>query len=123
MIPLLLTVTLLFQQSGPAVIPALAAPTAPADASGPGPADTSRGPGADTGTGKALFGHNCSRCHGNDGTKGFFGAKNLQISRLSDSAITVQILNGKKFMPSFRKRLSPDEIQSLTQYVKTLRTH
>lgn len=107
-------------QAEPAVVPDLPAPAIlaapaglPSGAGGPGPVDT----------GKTLFGHNCSRCHGNDGTKGFFGAKNLQISRLSDSAITVQILNGKKFMPSFRKRLSQDEIQSLTQYVKTLRTH
>ena len=74
-------------------------------------------------TGKALFEHYCSRCHGADGTKGFLGAKNLKKSRLADSAIIKQIQNGKRIMPSFQKKIKPEEIQALAIYIKTLRTN
>ena len=74
-------------------------------------------------TGRTLFEHNCSRCHGADGTKGFLGAKNLRRSLLPDSAIVERIQNGKRIMPSFRKKLRPEEIQTLATYVKTLRTN
>ena|SRR5579859_4442279 len=72
-------------------------------------------------TGQELFNHHCIHCHGADGTKGFFGAKNLRKSVLPDSAIVLQIQKGKGFMPSFRKKVTPDEISQLVSYVKTLR--
>lgn len=73
------------------------------------------------GTGQELFKHHCIHCHGADGTKGFFGAKNLKKSILSDSAIALQIRKGKGFMPSFRKKVTPDEINQLVSFVKSLR--
>ena len=72
--------------------------------------------------GKAIFEKQCTRCHGKDGTKGAFGAKNLQKSILEDNAIALLIQNGKKAMPPFKKKLNSDEIKSVTDYVKEFRT-
>lgn len=71
--------------------------------------------------GKQLYEHHCARCHGNDGTRGLFGAKNLQKSGLSDSSIIQQISNGKRIMPPFRKRISADQIYAISSYIKSLR--
>lgn len=73
--------------------------------------------------GKQLYEHYCARCHGNDGTRGLFGAKNLRQSGLSDSAIIQQISNGKRIMPSFRKRISADQIYAISIYIKNLRKY
>lgn len=74
-----------------------------------------------TGEGQALYDHHCARCHGADGTRGMFGAKNLQKSLLPDTAIALQIRNGKRIMPPFKKKLTPDQIDELSAYIKTLR--
>lgn len=71
--------------------------------------------------GEALFKKNCQRCHGADGTRGLFGAKNLQVSLLTDEAIAIQIKNGKGFMPAFKKKLSAEEINLVVSFVKSLR--
>jgi cytochrome c6 len=71
--------------------------------------------------GKTLYQSHCARCHGADGARGLFGAKNLQKSQLPDSAVFLQISNGKKIMPSFRKRISRDEINAISTYIKSLR--
>ncbi|WP_188133873.1 cytochrome c [Chitinophaga sp. CF418] len=73
------------------------------------------------GEGQALYEHHCARCHGTDGARGMFGAKNLQKSLLPDTAITLQIRNGKRIMPPFKKRLTPGQINELSAYIKTLR--
>lgn len=72
-------------------------------------------------SGKELYMHNCATCHGETGDRGRFGAKDLTKSMLPDSAIILQMQNGRKIMPSFRKRLSIDEMQQIMQFVKTLR--
>jgi cytochrome c6 len=71
--------------------------------------------------GETLFRKNCARCHGADGTRGLFGAKNLKTSSLPDEAIALQIKNGKGFMPPFKKKLAADEIAKVMLYVKSLR--
>lgn len=76
-----------------------------------------------TANGKALYEKHCNKCHGANGDKGFFGAKDLHKSILDDEAITSQVLKGKRFMPSFRKRMTPEEIQQVVAYVKTLRNN
>ncbi len=73
------------------------------------------------GDGKNLYEYHCSRCHGTDGTRGMFGAKNLQKSLLPDAAITIQIRNGKRIMPSFKKKFTPNQINEVSAYIKTLR--
>lgn|GEM_PF-2257385 len=72
-------------------------------------------------SGKDLYMHNCATCHGETGNRGRFGARDLTKSVLPDSAIILQMQNGRKIMPSFRKRLSIDEMQQIMQFVKTLR--
>jgi mono/diheme cytochrome c family protein len=72
-------------------------------------------------TGKALFETKCAKCHGNDGTKGRWGAKNLQISKLNDDELLKTISTGKGFMPNWSKKLAPAQILSVVAYIKTLR--
>lgn len=74
-----------------------------------------------TGEGQTLYEHHCARCHGADGARGMFGARNLQKSQIPDTAIVLQIRNGKRIMPAFKKKLSPDQINELAAYIKTLR--
>jgi|GEM_PF-1677797 len=71
--------------------------------------------------GELLYKKNCMRCHGADGARGLMGAKNLRRSALTDSAVRNQVLTGKGFMPSFRKKLREPELDALVAYVKSLR--
>lgn len=71
--------------------------------------------------GRTLYEHNCVRCHGTDGGRGLFGAKDLRTSALSDTAITIQIMNGKRLMPSFKKKLTSVQVAQLSAYIKTFR--
>lgn len=71
--------------------------------------------------GDALYKRNCKVCHGNDGTRGFMGAKNLKASSLETMAIVQQIREGKGPMPSFKKKFSEEELVVLADYVKSLR--
>lgn len=72
-------------------------------------------------SGKILFEQNCAKCHGTDGTKGRFGAKNLQTSTLSDEQYFKVIQKGKGIMPSWEKRLTSDRITEIISYIKTLK--
>ena len=72
-------------------------------------------------TGKEIFESNCAKCHGTDGTKGKWGAKNLQLSSLSDSELLIIITNGKRIMPAWNHNLTKNEIELVKDYVKTLR--
>ena len=72
-------------------------------------------------TGKELFESKCTLCHGKDGTRGVFGAKNLQISRLNDTALVETISKGRNIMPSWERKLTTDQIKLVIEYIKTLR--
>ena len=71
--------------------------------------------------GELLFEKHCSACHGLDGTKGRFGARNLQKSVLSDKQYQRIIVKGKGIMPSWDKKLAPNEIIEIIVYIKTLK--
>jgi mono/diheme cytochrome c family protein len=71
--------------------------------------------------GENLYKKHCRQCHGTDGTKGMFGAKNLKASTLSSAAILLQVQEGKGWMPSFKKKFNAEELSLLVEYVKTLR--
>ncbi|TVR78595.1 MAG: cytochrome c [Chitinophagaceae bacterium] len=73
------------------------------------------------GSGKALFEQNCAKCHGLDGTKGKFGAKNLQKSALTDGQYLRIIQKGKGIIPSWEKKLNADQIKDIISYIKTLK--
>jgi mono/diheme cytochrome c family protein len=72
-------------------------------------------------TGQELFERYCKQCHGKDGTRGLFGAKNLQTSQLPDEALYTTIAKGRKVMPAWEKKLDTAQLQLVTTYVKTLR--
>lgn len=72
-------------------------------------------------TGDVLYRKTCRMCHGNNGAKGMFGAKNLKISTLETAAIMQQVREGKGNMPSFKNRFSEEELVVLAGYVKSLR--
>lgn len=72
-------------------------------------------------TGKELFERHCKQCHGKDGTRGLFGARNLQTSLLTDDALYMTIAKGRKVMPSWEKKLDSTEMELVVDYVKTLR--
>ena len=71
--------------------------------------------------GEGLYKKHCRQCHGAEGTKGMFGAKNLKKSTLTNAAIVLQVQEGKGWMPSFKKKFSSEELSLLVEYVKTLR--
>lgn len=71
--------------------------------------------------GKAIFENKCAWCHGKDGTKGMLGAKNLRKSTLADSDYFAVISNGKNVMPTWKKRLSGEQISLIINYIKQFR--
>ena len=82
--------------------------------------------------GKELFAKNCAPCHGPDGKAQTpiarkLGVKDLTQSKLTEAEIEKQITEGKRDdhgkekMPSFKGKLSNDEIKSLITAVKDLR--
>ncbi|WP_316633853.1 cytochrome c [uncultured Flavobacterium sp.] len=72
-------------------------------------------------SGKDVFEGKCVACHGIDGTKGKWGAINLQRSYLDDLEIFKVVSDGRRIMPSWKKKLTIEEIKSVILYIKTLR--
>lgn len=77
-----------------------------------------------------LYAQNCARCHGKDGqAKGLKAravrARNLTDAewhdRVSDERLFNSINNGKGKMPAYSKKLSEAEIDSLVEYVRSLK--
>jgi cytochrome c6 len=77
-----------------------------------------------------LYSRNCASCHGNNGrSKTIKGklkhARDLTDSawqaRVSDERIFNSITNGKGKMPSYSKKLTEQEIDSLVGYVRALK--
>jgi len=72
---------------------------------------------------KSLYVLHCEACHGMDGTKGTSGAADLSVSKLSDHEIKNTILNGNdKGMMPYKDIITSDKsVNSMVEYVKTLR--
>ena len=86
---------------------------------------------ARAGDAKALYGQNCTRCHGADGKGETRIGKKLGVkdytdpkvqAALTDKEITETIKNGKPgtAMPAFGDKLSDDQISSLVKYIRSL---
>lgn len=71
--------------------------------------------------GKALYNAQCAVCHGEDGTAGLSGAKNLQKSQMNNEQILDIINKGKNTMPKMEGKYNEQELKALVQYVKELR--
>jgi mono/diheme cytochrome c family protein len=71
--------------------------------------------------GKEVFKKQCANCHGENGTKGSNGARNLQLSHMQHEDIEQLILNGRRPMPSYKTKLSPEQVKLVADYVISLR--
>jgi mono/diheme cytochrome c family protein len=82
--------------------------------------------------GAEVFANNCVSCHGSDGkarnpAARKLGVKDLTVSTLTDAQIEKQVKEGSRsksgvqVMPSFKVKLSPEEIQAVITAVKALR--
>lgn len=72
-------------------------------------------------TGQVLFQKNCQRCHGADGKKGASGAHDLTKSNLNAFGRTYLVTNGMGKMPSFGKKLTPEQVKQVVEYSLTLK--
>ena len=74
--------------------------------------------------GRELFANNCARCHGDDakGDKGpdLTSPKRQSKWANSEEPLINKINKGGLFMPKFGKKLSPDEIKAIADYVRSL---
>jgi len=79
-----------------------------------------------TDPGRTLFLANCARCHGDDakGKKGpdLTAAKRQAKWKDSDEPLVKRITNGAFGMPKFGKTLKPEEIQTIANYVRSLKS-
>ena len=74
-------------------------------------------------TGKKIYSQYCVLCHGVDGKLGLNGSKDLTLSELSIDSVLIQIKNGKGAMLPYKDVLSRAEIDSVTQYIISLRNN
>ncbi|MFT3746492.1 MAG: cytochrome c [Pyrinomonadaceae bacterium] len=77
--------------------------------------------------GASVYAANCASCHGSDGraktAKGKrSGATDLTSNWNADEARAIRIItNGKGEMPSFKSKLSKEEIASVFGYIRNFR--
>ena len=82
---------------------------------------------AEEGEGAALYAKKCAMCHGKDGVakKMADGSANLNDPEWQKTAtvegIAKEIAAGKGKMPKFQEKFSPEEINLVAEYVKTLK--
>lgn len=90
-------------------------PTAPAAA--PAEAIAAAG-GIDGG---ALYGGKCAGCHGGDGSGGIGPrlAGRVVTKFPEPAAQVVVVTDGRRGMPSFGARLTPEEIEAIVEYTRT----
>ncbi|WP_157807484.1 c-type cytochrome [Hymenobacter chitinivorans] len=86
------------------------------------PAETAAAPAAAAELpGQALFVQNCAVCHGPDGKLGLNGAHDLTKSNLNATGRVYMVTQGLGKMPSFKDKLSPEQIQQVVDYSLTLK--
>ncbi len=71
--------------------------------------------------GKALYDAQCIVCHGSMGDAGLSGAKNLQVTKKTDTEIAQIITSGKNTMPRIKPELKAQEMKALINYVRGLK--
>jgi cytochrome c6 len=71
--------------------------------------------------GKAIYMQKCKICHGSNGNLGLSGAANLSVSALNSDEIVTVISNGRKSMAGFSDQLTPAQINTVAEYVQTLK--
>jgi len=77
----------------------------------------------------ATFKSKCVACHGADGSGNTSIGKSMHLRDLgsadvqkqSDADLTAMITNGKGAMPSYKGKLTDDQIHGLVTYIRTLK--
>ena len=86
--------------------------------------------GETAGDAKTLYGAKCASCHGRDGRAKSMRGKLTHARDLtdgswqndvSDERLFNSISNGRNKMPSFKKKLSEEQINALVSYVRQLK--
>ena len=72
-------------------------------------------------SGAELYKINCESCHGETGNAGVSGAKDLSISTLSVADKKVIVSKGKGNMTAYDGILNASEINSVVEYIETLK--
>jgi cytochrome c6 len=75
-----------------------------------------------------IYKTNCVLCHAADGSGSSPSGKALKaqdlrsdaVQKKSDAELTASITNGKGKMPTFGKKLKPDDIAQLVAYIRAL---
>lgn len=81
---------------------------------------------AEESDGEVTYEARCAVCHGKDGVPKSFAkgspAFNDQAWKKETSLETIEkvVAEGRKRMPAFRNKLTPEEIKSVAAYLKTL---
>jgi cytochrome c6 len=97
-----------------------AACNSPAESTAQTAAIPAQAPDAGLENGQAIFTRRCVVCHGADGRKGLNGAHDLTKSNLNATGRVYIVTNGLGKMPSFKKQLTPAEIDAVVAYSLTL---
>jgi mono/diheme cytochrome c family protein len=71
--------------------------------------------------GEPIFKKKCALCHGLNGNKQLSGAKKLTESKLPLNEIEALVTNGMRQMPSFKERLTIEEIKLVSDYAYQFR--
>jgi mono/diheme cytochrome c family protein len=73
--------------------------------------------------GAAAYGQRCAGCHGGDGSGGIgprlAGGRVVAVFADPQDQIAV-VTNGRGGMPGFGERLSPEEIEAVVEYTRTV---
>jgi mono/diheme cytochrome c family protein len=70
-------------------------------------------------SGLVIFHTQCSRCHGADGRgSAVFTTPNMRESKLSAAEMAKVVADGRGKMPSFKLKLTAEEIEAVAGYVK-----
>jgi cytochrome c oxidase cbb3-type subunit 3 len=80
--------------------------------------------------GRTVYANNCARCHGGDGTSQTTMGRMTEAPNLTDAAwqrgkstsrMVAAVANGGGQMPSFKKKLSRQDIAAAVAYIRTLK--
>ena len=84
------------------------------------------GGAADTHEGETTYNARCKVCHGEDGVPKSFAKDSAAFNdeawkkATSLEAIEKVVAEGRKRMPAFKNKLTPEEIKAVSAYLKTL---
>lgn len=89
----------------------------------------SSGPLLAEGGGATLFKGRCAACHGADGSGNTALGKSMklhdfsspEVQKLSDAELTAIITNGKGGMPSYKDKLTSEQIKQIVSFIRTLK--